>query len=61
VGAPAGQVSSPIQISRSCASRSRRVLINARSSAMVPLRWFAVCSNLGFLVYGLLQPNLVWG
>ncbi len=28
---------------------------------MVPLRWFAVMSNLGFLVYGLLHPNWVMG
>ena len=26
---------------------------------MVPLRWLAVCSNVGFLVYGVLHPQWV--
>ena len=32
------------------------VIVSAFVRTMIPLRWLAVGSNLGFIVYGLLQP-----
>lgn len=33
------------------------VLVSAFVRTMIPLRWLAVASNLGFIVYGIVQPN----
>jgi CRP-like cAMP-binding protein len=33
------------------------VIVSAFVRTMIPLRWLAVGSNFGFIVYGLLQPN----
>jgi hypothetical protein len=33
------------------------VIVSAFVRTMIPLRWLAVGSNIGFIVYGLLQPN----
>jgi hypothetical protein len=33
------------------------VIVSAFVRTMIPLRWLAVGSNVGFIVYGLLQPN----
>lgn len=33
------------------------VLISAFVKTIIPLRWLALASNLGFVVYGLVQPN----
>ncbi|HEY3635487.1 MAG TPA: cyclic nucleotide-binding domain-containing protein [Caldimonas sp.] len=59
----ASEVSSPLQIlSLLCAAVGAGFTISSSFvKTMVPLRWFAVCSNLGFLVYGLLHPNFVMG
>jgi CRP/FNR family transcriptional regulator, cyclic AMP receptor protein len=35
------------------------VVISAFVRTMIPLRWLAVGSNVGFIVYGLLHPNLL--
>ncbi len=35
------------------------VIVSAFVRTMIPLRWLAVGSNLGFIVYGLAQPNLL--
>lgn len=35
------------------------VIISAFVRTMIPLRWLAVGSNLGFIVYGLVHPNLL--
>ena len=35
------------------------IITSSFVKTMVPLRWLAVCSNCGFLAYGLLHPNLV--
>ena len=54
----AGQLSSPIQIlALVCAGIGAGFTISSSFvKTMVPLRWFAVMSNCGFLVYGLLNP-----
>ena len=33
------------------------VLVSAFVKTIIPLRWLALASNLGFVVYGLVQPN----
>lgn len=56
-----GVVSSPIQILSVCAA-AMGVGFTISSSfvkTMVPLRWFGVLSNIGFLTYGVLFPNWV--
>ena len=35
------------------------VIVSAFVRTMIPLRWLAVGSNLGFIVYGLAHPNLL--
>jgi phosphotransferase system glucose/maltose/N-acetylglucosamine-specific IIC component len=35
------------------------VIVSAFVRTMIPLRWLAVGSNIGFIVYGLLHPNLL--
>lgn len=35
------------------------VIVSAFVRTMIPLRWLAVGSNVGFIVYGLLHPNLL--
>jgi hypothetical protein len=35
------------------------VIAGALVKTMIPLRWLAVASNVGFIVYGLLHPNLL--
>jgi CRP/FNR family transcriptional regulator, cyclic AMP receptor protein len=35
------------------------VVISAFVRTMIPLRWLAVGSNVGFIVYGLVHPNLL--
>ena len=35
------------------------VIISAFVRTMIPLRWLAVGSNLGFIIYGLAHPNLL--
>ncbi|MGZ5158513.1 MAG: Crp/Fnr family transcriptional regulator [Caldimonas sp.] len=54
-------LSSPTQIVALCAAAAAAALTitSAFVKTMVPLRWLAVCSNCGFLVYGLLHPSLV--
>ncbi|MGZ3439840.1 MAG: Crp/Fnr family transcriptional regulator [Polyangia bacterium] len=41
------------------AAAAALTITSAFVKTMVPLRWLAVCSNCGFLVYGLLHPSLV--
>ncbi|MGZ5187381.1 MAG: Crp/Fnr family transcriptional regulator [Caldimonas sp.] len=54
-------LSSPTQVVALCAAAAAAALTitSAFVKTMVPLRWLAVCSNCGFLVYGLLHPSLV--
>lgn len=56
-------VSSPIEIVALGAALAAAALTVTSSfvRTMVPLRWLAVCSNLGFLVYGTLHGSLVMG
>jgi CRP/FNR family transcriptional regulator, cyclic AMP receptor protein len=35
------------------------VIVSAFVKTMIPLRWLAVCSNVGFIVYGLVHPSLL--
>jgi CRP/FNR family cyclic AMP-dependent transcriptional regulator len=35
------------------------VIVSAFVKTMIPLRWLAVGSNLGFMVYGMVHPNLL--
>ena len=35
------------------------VIVSAFVRTMIPLRWLAVGSNIGFIVYGLVHPNLL--
>ncbi len=35
------------------------VIVSAFVRTMIPLRWLAVASNVGFIVYGLLHPSLL--
>lgn len=35
------------------------VVVSAFVKTMIPLRWLAVCSNLGFIVFGLVHPSLL--
>jgi hypothetical protein len=57
----AGQVSSPIQILSVCAIvvGAGFTISSSFVKTMVPLRWFGVLSNIGFLTYGILYPNWV--
>ena len=52
-------VSSPIQILFVCAAAvgAGFTISSSFVKTMVPLRWFGVLSNIGFLSYGLLFPN----
>ena len=52
-------VSSPIQILSVCAAAVGAGFTVSSSfvKTMVPLRWFGVLSNIGFLSYGILFPN----
>lgn len=54
----AGEISSPLQIlALVCAGVGAGFTISSSFvKTMVPLRWFAVMSNFGFLAYGLLHP-----
>jgi hypothetical protein len=54
-------VSSPIQILSVCAAAVGAGFTVSSSfvKTMVPLRWFGVLSNIGFLTYGILFPNWV--
>jgi CRP/FNR family cyclic AMP-dependent transcriptional regulator len=57
----AGEISSPIQILALCSAAVGAGFTVSSSfvKTMVPLRWFAVLSNCGFLAYGLLHPSWV--
>jgi hypothetical protein len=37
------------------------VIVSAFVKTMIPLRWLAVASNVGFIVYGLLLPGAADG
>jgi hypothetical protein len=54
----AGQLSSPIQILSLCAAAvgAGFTISSSFVKTMVPLRWFGVLSNVGFLTYGVLLP-----
>lgn len=54
-------LASPTEIAALCAAAAAAGLTITSSfvKTMVPLRWLAVCSNCGFLVYGVLHPSLV--
>jgi CRP/FNR family cyclic AMP-dependent transcriptional regulator len=54
-------LSSPIQILSVCALAVGAAFTISSSfvKTMVPLRWFGVLSNIGFLTYGVLYPNWV--
>lgn len=57
----AGVLSSPIEIVALGAAIAAALLTVTSSfvKTMVPLRWLAICSNLGFLVYGVLHGSPV--
>jgi hypothetical protein len=57
----AGEISSPIQILAICAAAVGAGFTVSSSfvKTMVPLRWFGVLSNCGFLAYGVLHPSWV--
>ncbi|MDQ6681218.1 MAG: cyclic nucleotide-binding domain-containing protein [Pseudomonadota bacterium] len=59
--AVSGALSSPVEIIALCAAAAAGALTVTSSfvKTMVPLRWLAVCSNCGFLAYGLLHPSPV--
>ena len=54
-------LSSPTEIVALCAAVAAIVLTVTSSfvKTMVPLRWLAVCSNFGFLAYGVLHASLL--
>ena len=54
-------ISSPIQILSVCAAAVGVgfTISSGFVKTMVPLRWFGVLSNIGFLTYGILFPNWV--
>lgn len=54
-------LASPSEILALCAAAAAAGLTITSSfvKTMVPLRWLAVCSNCGFLAYGVLHPSLV--
>lgn len=56
-----GAFSSPTEILALCAAGAAGALTVTSSfvKTMVPLRWLAVCSNCGFLAYGVLHPSPV--
>lgn len=56
-----GLLNSPVQIAAHLAAAAGigMVAAGALSRTMMPLRWLAVGSNLGLLVYGLLHPSLI--
>jgi hypothetical protein len=56
----AGAFSSPTEITATVAGLIAGALIVVSSflRTMIPLRWLAVASNLGFVVYGALHPSL---
>jgi CRP/FNR family transcriptional regulator, cyclic AMP receptor protein len=55
------ELATPIHILALCAAGVAGAFTVSSSfvKTMVPLRWLAVFSNLGFLIYGLLHPSLV--
>jgi hypothetical protein len=57
----AGEVASPTQIFALCAAAvgAGFTISSSFVKTMVPLRWFGVLSNFGFLGYGLLHPSWV--
>ena len=57
----ASTLASPNEIFALCAAAAAAgfTIVSSFVKTMVPLRWLAVCSNCGFLAYGLLHPNLV--
>jgi hypothetical protein len=57
----AGELSSPIQILSLCAAAvgAGFTISSSFVKTMVPLRWFGVLSNIGFLAYGVLHPTPV--
>lgn len=59
--AVARTLASPTEIFALCAAATGAgfIIISSFVKTMVPLRWLAVCSNCGFLVYGLLTQNMV--
>jgi CRP/FNR family cyclic AMP-dependent transcriptional regulator len=62
-GALALALSSPTEIAALCAAGAAGALTLTSSfvKTMVPLRWLAVFSNIGFLIYGVLHPSPVMG
>ena len=54
-------LSSPTEILALCSAGAAAALTVTSSfvKTMVPLRWLALCSNVGFLAYGVLHPSLV--
>ena len=54
-------LSSPTEILALCAAAAAAgfTIISSFVKTMVPLRWLAVCSNIGFVVYGALSGSLV--
>ncbi|MEP7057724.1 MAG: cyclic nucleotide-binding domain-containing protein [Caldimonas sp.] len=60
-GAVSAALASPTEILALFAAGAAAGLTITSSfvKTMVPLRWLAVCSNCGFLAYGLLHPSLV--
>jgi CRP/FNR family cyclic AMP-dependent transcriptional regulator len=57
----ASALSSPTEMLALCAAAAAAALTISSSfvKTMVPLRWLAVCSNVGFLAYGVLHPSWV--
>ena len=57
----AAVLASPQQIAAvaSAAAAGALILVSAFVRTMIPLRWLAVASNVGFMLYGLLHPSLV--
>ena len=57
----AGALASPTEIGALLAAGFAAGLTISSSfvKTMVPLRWLAVCSNVGFLAYGVLHPSFV--
>jgi CRP/FNR family cyclic AMP-dependent transcriptional regulator len=53
--------SDPAQLTAllSAAVAALLVIVSAFVKTMIPLRWLAVGSNLGFIVYGIVHPNLL--
>ena len=57
----ATELSSPVQILSLCAAAvgAGFTISSSFVKTMVPLRWFGVLSNIGFLAFGILNPNWV--